>query len=464
VSRNLTTPEGRPPAFTYREVRHGLLRRKAGAVLCCEEIPVPRLAERFGTPLYVYSASTIRERMRIFQHAFRRSPHSICYSVKANSNLSILRLLAGMDCGFDVVSGGELERVLRVDKHAVRKVVFSGVGKTREEMRAALKAGILLFNVESESELWTLAECAGQMHTKARIAFRVNPDVPANTHPYISTGLHKHKFGVPIDEARALYAKASSTRHLKVAGVSVHIGSQITDMDPFAATMERVADLVEQLRDDGHKIDYVDAGGGLGICYDAAGRGADGTRTNGKDGSTRSQRAAEPSTELFFEYVTRYAHALLTPLRGLNLHLLIEPGRSIVGPAGALVTAVLYRKTNRNKKFLIVDAGMNDLLRPSLYNAFHEIVPVELSQNDVGNEVVDIVGPVCETGDFFARDRELPVVDEGDWLAVLDGGAYGMALASHYNTRPQPAEVLVEGKSARVIRRRETMKDLLRGE
>jgi diaminopimelate decarboxylase len=233
-------PEGRPPAFTYREVRHGLLRRKAGAVLCCEEIALPKLAERFGTPLYVYSASTIRDRMRIFQHAFRRAPHTICYSVKANSNLTILRLLAAMDCGFDVVSGGELERVLRVDKHAARKVVFSGVGKTREEMRLALRSGILLFNVESESELWTLAECAGQMRLQASIAFRVNPDVPANTHPYISTGLHKHKFGVPIREARELYAKASSTRHLKVAGVSVHIGSQITDMDPFAATMERV--------------------------------------------------------------------------------------------------------------------------------------------------------------------------------------------------------------------------------
>ncbi len=455
-------PEGRPPAFTYREVRHGLLRRKAGAVLCCEEIALPKLAERFGTPLYVYSASAIRDRMRIFQHAFRRTPHTVCYSVKANSNLSILRLLAAMDCGFDVVSGGELERVLRVDKHAARKVVFSGVGKTREEMRLALKAGILLFNVESESELWTLAECAGQMRTRARIAFRVNPDVPANTHPYISTGLHKHKFGVPIHEARELYAKASGTRHLKVAGVSVHIGSQITDMDPFADTMERVADLIEQLREDGHEINHVDAGGGLGIAYDPSGKGPGAAdRGNGRE-LPKVERNSPPSTELFFEYVSRYAEALLKPLRGLNLHLLLEPGRSIVGPAGALITAVLYRKTN-NKKFLIVDAGMNDLLRPSLYNAFHEIVPVELHK-DFASEVVDIVGPVCETGDFFARDRKLPIVDEGDWLAVLDTGAYGVALASHYNTRPQPAEVLVEGKSAKVIRRRETVKDLLRGE
>ena len=463
MSRLATTLEARPPAFTYREVRHGLLRRKSGAVLCCEEIPVPRLAERFGTPLYVYSASAIRERLRIFQHAFRRTAHTICYSVKANSNLSILRLLAEMDCGFDVVSGGELERVLRVDKRAARKVVFSGVGKTREEMRLALKAGILLFNVESESEMWTLAECAGQMRTRASIAFRVNPDVPANTHPYISTGLQKHKFGVPISDARKLYAKASSTRHLKVAGVSVHIGSQITDIDPFAATMERVADLIEQLRDDGHEIAYVDAGGGLGIAYDPSGKGpgvAD--RDHGREPS-KVERSSPPATELFFEYVSRYAEALLKPLRGLNVHLLLEPGRSIVGSAGALITTVLYRKTNHNKKFLITDAGMNDLLRPSLYNAFHEILAVELHK-DVTTEVVDIVGPVCETGDFFARDRELPWVDEGDWLAILDTGAYGLALASHYNTRPHPAEVLVEGKSAKVIRRRETPKDLMRGE
>ncbi|HZE27138.1 MAG TPA: diaminopimelate decarboxylase [Terriglobales bacterium] len=409
-------------------------------MLCCDEVPLSRLAERFGTPLYVYSASTIRERMRAFQNAFRRTRHTVCYSIKANSNLGIIRLLAGVGCGFDVVSGGELARVLAVERRAARKVVFSGVGKTGDEMQAAVKADILLFNVESESELWALAECAARLRKTARIAFRVNPDVPANTHPYISTGLHRHKFGVPIGEARTLYAKASSMRHLKVAGVSVHIGSQITDVEPFAATMERVAGLVRQLRDDGHEIGYVDAGGGLGIAY---------------------EKADLPE---FAEHVAEYADALLQPLRGLKVHLLLEPGRSIVGPAGALITSVVYRKTNNSKKFLIVDAGMNDLLRPSLYNAFHEIIPVRVRGESGAGETVDVVGPVCETGDFFARDRELPIVDEGALLAILDAGAYGMALASNYNTRPRPAEVLVDGKSAKVIRRRETVGNLLRGE
>jgi diaminopimelate decarboxylase len=440
VSRNSTTPEGRPPALSYRDLRKGLLRRSVGRVLCCEEVPLTQLAERFGTPLYVYSASTIRQRMHAFQHAFRKIRHTVCYSVKANSTLGILRLLAGMDCGFDVVSGGELARVQAVDRRAARKVVFSGVGKTRDEMEAALKANILLFNVESESELWALAECAARLRKTARVAFRVNPDVPANTHPYISTGLHKHKFGVRIGEARALYAKASGTRHLKVAGVSVHIGSQITDVEPFRATMERVAALVHELRDDGHEIDYIDAGGGLGIPYEKA---------NGQE---------------FADYATKYAGALLQPLRNLKVHLLLEPGRSIVGPAGALLTGVLYRKTNNSKKFLITDAGMTDLLRPSLYNAFHEIVPVSVRGESGAHETVDIVGPVCETGDFFARDRELPIVEEGALLAILDTGAYGMALASNYNTRPRPAEVLVNGKSAKVIRRRETLQDLMRFE
>jgi diaminopimelate decarboxylase len=440
VSGNSTTPEGRPPAFSYRDVRKGLLRRSAGRVLCCDDIPLTRLAERFGTPLYVYSASTIRERMRAFQRVFRKAPHTVCYSIKANSNLAILRFLVAMDCGFDVVSGGELARVLAVDRRVARKVVFSGVGKTREEMDAALKAGILLFNVESESELWALAECAARSRRTARIAFRVNPDVPANTHPYISTGLHKHKFGVPIGEARTLYAKASGTRHLKVAGVSVHIGSQITDVDPFRVTMERVAALVHELRDDGHKIDYVDAGGGLGIPYE---------KTNWLE---------------FSDYVAKYAEALLEPLQKLKIHLLLEPGRSIVGPAGALITSVVYRKTNNGKKFLITDAGMNDLLRPSLYNAFHELVPVRVRDGKQEEETVDVVGPVCETGDFFARDRELPILDEGDLLAILDAGAYGMSLTSNYNTRPRPAEVLVDGKSVRVIRRRQTVSELLRSE
>jgi diaminopimelate decarboxylase len=426
----------RPPAFVYR--RGGILLRRQVS-LHCDQVSLAALAERYGTPLYVYSASMIHERYDAFDAAFRGIPHTICYSVKANSNLSILRLLAKEGCGFDVVSVGELERVLAVDRKASRKAVFSGVGKTSEEMTAALKAGILLFNVESESELWALAECAARLRTRASIALRVNPDVAADTHPYISTGLRKHKFGVPLRDARALYAKASGARYLNVAGVSVHIGSQITDVAPFGEAVSRVATLVRALRADGHDIRYIDAGGGLGISYE------------------------KPNSVEFSRYVAAYAQALARPLRGLNVHLLLEPGRSIVGPAGALITSVIYRKANDGKRFLVVDAAMNDLIRPALYGAFHEIVPVKQS-GERGTEVVDVVGPVCETGDFFARDRELPHVEEGDLLAILDTGAYGMVLASNYNTRPRPAEVLVSGKSVKVIRRRERIADLMRAE
>jgi diaminopimelate decarboxylase len=439
--RHQTSWPGRPPGFIYRESKRGGLRRGKELGLHCELTPLARLAEKFGTPLYVYSASMIRERYTMFDAAFGDVPHTICYSVKANSNLSILRVLAKLGCGFDVVSGGELERVLVADRKSAKKVVFSGVGKTREEMTAALKAGIQIFNVESESELWALAECAAGRRTTAAIALRVNPDVAADTHPYISTGLHKHKFGVPIREARALYAKASATNYLKVAGVSVHIGSQITDVAPFAEAMSRVAELIRELREDGHPIKYVDAGGGLGIDYSAS------------------------SPVEFSSYAASYARALAKPLRGLNIHLLLEPGRSIVGPAGALITAVIYRKSNASKKFLVVDAAMNDLIRPALYGAHHEIVPVRAAAESAAKaETVDVVGPVCESGDFFARDRKLPLIGEGDLLAILDAGAYGMVLASNYNTRPRPAEVLVSGRSAKVIRRRENIADLMRAE
>jgi len=440
TSRNQNLPR-RPPGFAYQQSRRGLLRTKGPLVLQCEDIPLPKMAAKFGTPLYVYSTETISERQHTFDRAFRDIPHTICYSVKANSNLSILRLLAKKGCGFDVVSGGELERVLTAERRAAKKVVFSGVGKTREELTAALKAGILLFNIESESELWTLAECAGRLRATAPIALRVNPDVAAETHPYISTGLHKHKFGVPISEARALYAQASGVRYLRVRGVSVHIGSQITDAGPFGEAMSRVAELVSELRGDRHKIDYVDAGGGLGISYD------------------------QPHGSEFPDQVATYAAALVSPLRQLNIHLLLEPGRSIVGPAGVLLTSIVYKKSNNGKKFLIVDAAMNDLIRPALYGAYHEIVPVTLhTDQPAKSETTDIVGPVCETGDFFARDRTLPIVAEGDLLAILDAGAYGMVLASNYNTRPRPAEVLVSEKSAKMIRRREKISDLLRPE
>jgi|HubBroStandDraft_6_1064221.scaffolds.fasta_scaffold23868_3 diaminopimelate decarboxylase len=440
------SPAPRPPGFIYRETKRGILRRAGPSILYCEDVSLQALAEEHGTPLYVYSTAMIRERYEAFDAAFRDQPHTICYSVKANSNLTLLRLLAKRGCGFDVVSGGELERVLAADRKAAKKIVFSGVGKTREELTAALKAGILLFNVESESELWALAECAGRLRKTAPLALRVNPDVAAVTHPYISTGLRKHKFGVPIGEARALYAKASGARYLNVRGVSVHIGSQITDVAPFGEAMERVADLVRELRRDGHRIDYIDAGGGLGIAYEKA---------NGLE---------------FSASVAAYARALATPLRGLDVRLLLEPGRSIVGPAGVLLTSVIYRKENDSRRFLVVDAAMNDLIRPALYGAYHEIVPVTMRQVSpksaevTKREVTDVVGPVCETGDFFARDRELPIVAEGDRLAILDAGAYGMVLASNYNTRPRPAEVLVNGKSAKVIRRREKVADLLRSE
>lgn len=429
----------RSPGFVFRKTKRGILRRDGRPILHCEAVPLPQLAEKYGTPLYVYSSEMIRERYNAFQRAFRDVPHTICYSVKANSNLSILRMLAKKGCGFDIVSGGELERVLIADRRAAKRVVFSGVGKTRDELTAAVKAGILLFNVESESELWALAECAGRLRKVARIALRVNPDVAAETHPYISTGLHKHKFGVPIGKSRSLYAKASGAPYLKVRGVSVHIGSQITDPAPFGESMARVADFVRELRGDGHRIDYVDAGGGLGISYDKA-------------------TAAD-----FLAQVSEYARALVAPLRDLDVRLLMEPGRSIIGPAGVLLTSVVYKKANDGKRFLIVDAAMNDLIRPALYGAYHEIVPV-FQRESADIDGADIVGPVCETGDFFARDRELPAVEEGDLLAILDVGAYGMVLSSNYNTRPRASEILVSGKSAKVIRRREKITDLLRAE
>ena len=437
----------RAPAFVYRRAGSA-----APLTLFCEKTNLQLLAERHGTPLYVYSSEVIRDRLSAYTHAFRSVPHTLCYSVKANSTLAILREIARQRAGFDVVSGGELERVLRIKPKPAPSIVFSGVGKKVHEMELALKSGILLFNIEGASELHTLAAIARRLKKKASIAIRVNPDVSAETHPYISTGLHKHKFGVPIPEARTLYAEAAKESNLSVKGVSVHIGSQITDVGSFKDALKRVAELVCELRSAGHDIRYVDAGGGLGIHY---------------------QSPVEP----FAEQVAAYAKAVLEPLRGLDVHLLLEPGRSIVGPAGVLLTRILYRKTNNSKRFLIVDAAMNDLLRPSLYSAHHEIVPLKLqvetrlaapptsSSGKIfprNSEVTDVVGPICETGDFLARDRELPAMAEGDLLAVLDTGAYGAVLASNYNTRGRPAEVLVEGGSARIIRKRESVRDLMR--
>lgn len=429
----------RPPAFAYRATGQS-------SSLFCEGVDLAKLAARHGTPLHVYSAATIHSRIRAFQAAFRSIQNTICYSVKANSTLSVLKLVAENGCGFDIVSGGELERVLRVNRRPVARVVFSGVGKTKPEMESALRAGILLFNVESASELEALASIAKQHRKIARVAMRVNPDVSAKTHPYISTGLHEHKFGVPIAEARGLYAEAAKHSNLRVAGVSVHIGSQITDLSSFSDALERVAELVTELRNAGHDMRYVDAGGGLGIPYHGA-------------------------KEPFADAVKAYAKAVLKSIKHLGVHLLLEPGRSIVGPAGVLITRVIYRKTNDGKHFLIVDAGMNDLLRPSLYGAFHEIAPVVLSRaksvskvSSRKTEVVDVVGPICETGDFFARDRKLPVMQEGDLLAILDTGAYGAVLSSNYNSRGRAAEVLVDGTRGRVIRKREDAADQMRME
>jgi diaminopimelate decarboxylase len=418
--------------FQYRSSR-----KSDTEQLLCDEVPMSTLADKFGTPLYVYSATHIQARFKAFDAAFRNVPHTICYSVKANSNLGILKMLARMKAGFDVVSGGELQRVLRADKAASRRVVFSGVGKTRDEIDLALKSGILVFNVESESELAVLADRAAALKKRAHLALRVNPDVFAETHPYISTGLREHKFGVPIQRAWELYAEAARSRWLDIAGVSVHIGSQILSVDPFMAAMQRVADLVRQLRRAGHDVRYVDAGGGLGISY---------------------------SSEAEFDFATRalqYAAALQQGLSELDVHILLEPGRTIVGPAGALLTRVLYIKQNGAKRFIVTDAAMNDLLRPALYKAHHEIVPVSRKQSS-GKGVFDVVGPVCETGDFFARDRELPEIAQGELLAILDAGAYGMSLSSNYNSRPRPAEVLVKRRSAKLVRKRETISDLLK--
>jgi diaminopimelate decarboxylase len=401
------------------------------------------MARQFGTPLYLYSAGHISERLRLFQNAFSSVPHLVCYAVKANSNLAILELLAKRGSGFDVVSGGELERVLAADRTAGERVVFSGIGKTAPEMDLALRAGILLFNVESEGELDLLGERAAKLRKRARMALRVNPDVFAETHPYISTGMREHKFGIDIRRARKVYRKAG--KYLEPSGVSVHIGSQIRSAEPFGAAAERVGKLIGELRKDGHAIRYMDAGGGLGVEYHA-------------------DRPFDAE-----EKVRQYAEALIPVAESVGgLKLLLEPGRFLVAQAGALVARVLYVKKNGRKKFVVVDAAMNDLIRPALYQAHHEIVPVVQSggARNRGRRkmVADVVGPVCETGDFFARDRKLARVEPGDLVAILDAGAYGMSLASNYNSRPRAAEVLVEGRRARLIRRRETVADMLAAE
>jgi diaminopimelate decarboxylase len=393
-----------------------------------------QLAEEFGTPLYVYAADDIAARAKMLEAEFASMAHTVCYAVKANSSLAILKMLGDVGCGFDIVSGGELERVRRAAPEAVGRVVFSGVGKQAWEMDAALEAGILIFNVESDAELDLLSARATALGKTARIALRVNPDVFAKTHPYISTGMSAHKFGIAIATAREVYRRAAKLPGLEPAGVSVHIGSQIREVEPFAESVKRVRALVEELRSDGMDIRYVDAGGGFGIEYGTA--------------------DFDPA-----ESVKRYGAALRLVMDGLGAHLLLEPGRFFVAQAGVLLTRVMFTKQNGDKHFVITDAAMNDLIRPALYQAHHEILPVV--QSGRAERMADFVGPVCESGDFFARDRTTPELQQGDLAVLLDAGAYGMSLSSHYNTRVRPAEVLVEGGKARMTRRRETLNDLL---
>ena len=407
---------------------------RPGAALHCGKLSLEALARKFGTPLYVDSAGHILERLHLFQQAFAARDHLICYAVKANSALAILKLLAGHGAGFDIVSGGELARVISAAPESVGRVVFSGVGKTQSEIDIALRAGILEFNVESEAELHLLESRARKLKLRARFALRVNPDVFAETHPYISTGLREHKFGIDIRQALRIYRAAARSRWLEAHGVSVHIGSQIRSGEPFGAAAKRVTRLVEELRRSGIALQAIDVGGGLGIDY---------------HGDSFDAVAK----------VREYAAAVELALEGFDGRLLLEPGRFLVAQAGALITRVLQVKRNGKKTFVITDAAMNDLIRPALYQAHHEIVPVKTRAGKP--RVVDVVGPVCETGDFFARDRKMPPVEPGDLLALFDAGAYGLAQASNYNSRPRAAEVLVEGAKARLIRRRETIEDLL---
>ncbi len=405
----------------------------------CEEVSVKSIAERFGTPTYLYSQATILENFRQLKLGFSRIPCLICYSVKANSNLKILKLLREAGAGFDIVSGGELTRVLRVGAEPER-IVFSGVGKTEAELDAGLEAGLLMFNVESAEELELIESRARHLRKRANIAIRINPDVEAETHPYISTGQTIHKFGVPKEQAAELYRRAAGSKHLKIRGVACHIGSQILEVDPFLRACDEILSLANHLGAEGLKVEFLDLGGGFGIRY---------------------------ADERPFDF-DRLTRELEARIRNTPYRLILEPGRALVGNAAILLTRVLYVKRNERKNFIVVDAGMNDLMRPALYGSYHEIVPVELRHGEKpgpGEKLrADVVGPLCETGDFLAQDREIPEVRRGDLLAILTVGAYGYALASNYNTRPRPAEVLAHGGEAELIRRRESVEDLMAGE
>jgi diaminopimelate decarboxylase len=418
-----------------------MFRYSSNGKLHCEQVDLEGLALAAGTPCYVYSAQSILDAYRSYDDAFGDMPHMVCYSVKANSTLGVLSLLARAGCGFDIVSGGELYRVLQAGGDPSR-VVFSGVGKTAAEIELALHNGICNFNCESEAELAALDAIAGRLGVTASFSLRVNPDVDAATHPYISTGLRDHKFGIDIAEAPAVYHRAKAFRHLRASGVDCHIGSQIVDYSSILEAGGKVMALIENLRADGHAIDHVDLGGGLGIAY----------------------QSTESAPDIHgFVAAIRAVIGGDNPKPGLTV--MVEPGRSIVGPAGVLLTRVLYRKRTPSKEFVIVDAAMNDLIRPALYRAHHDILPLNHTPGDAGALIVaDVVGPICETGDFLARDRELADVQPGEYLAIASAGAYGFVQSSNYNSRPRAPEVLVEGSSWRMIRERESYEDLIRGE
>ncbi len=406
--------------------------RRDGRLLV-EGVPLTRIADEVGTPVYVYSATALTEAYDALHRAFESVPHLVCYSVKSNMNLAVLRTLFARGAGADVTSGGELFRALRAGADP-RRIVYSGVGKTDVEIQSALEAGIKMFNVESRAELRRIDAGAEARGARAPIALRVNPDVDPKTHPYISTGLRTSKFGIPLAEAIDAYAEAKALDHVEVVGVDIHIGSQLVDVSPFGAALARVADLVRGLRDAGHSIRTIDVGGGLGVRY--------------------REEQAPP--------ITAYADAILETVGGLECELVFEPGRWITANAGVLVTRVLYEKSNEEKRFVIVDAAMNDLLRPALYDGWHRIEPVGPPRGP--ERRVDVVGPVCESGDFLARDRALAPVAPGDLLAVHSAGAYGFAMSSNYNARRRAAEVLVRGERFAVVRERETYEDLVRGE
>ncbi len=402
-------------------------------LLHAEDVPVPEIVREHGTPLYIYSHKTLIRHFRAYNDAFHDFPHIICYALKANSTGALLRLFASEGGGADIVSGGELYRALKAGIPA-DKIVYAGVGKTHAEISASLRESILMFNVESQEELTALDTVAGDLNVKAPIALRINPDIDPETHPYISTGLQKHKFGIPIGEALEYYRLAHSLKNIDVVGIHKHIGSQITNVSPFVDALKRLLPLVDALQDDGIPIRYLDLGGGLGIQYE-------------------DEDPPHPS---------ELAEGIISLLTGRDITIILEPGRSLVGNAGILVSRVLYTKKGKNKDFIILDAGMNDLMRPTLYDAYHHIIPVFRNMREIIQ--ADIVGPICETGDFFGKERAIPSMRQGELLAVMGSGAYGFSMSSNYNSRPRAAEVLVKGNEYFLIKRRETYEDLTRGE